>query len=139
MYLNRALIYGHITRDPELKSLPSGIQVCSFSVATNRVWKNKDGTKQEAVDYHNVVVFGRQAETVAQYMRKGSSIMVEGRIQTRSWDKPDGSKAYRTEIVADMTQFGPKSQRSESVEPQETPQDDPIEATDNVNPDDIPF
>src|SRR5882724_3142584 len=110
MYLNKAIVIGNLTRDPELRSLPSGIKVCSFSLATNRVWKDKNGAKQESTDYHNVVVFGRQAETVAQYMKKGSSILVEGRIQTRSWDdKNSGEKKYRTEIVADRTQFGPKS------------------------------
>ena len=109
MYLNKAIVIGNLTRDPELRSLPSGVKVCSFSLATNRVWKDKNGTRQEAADYHNVVVFGRQAETVAQYMKKGSSILVEGRMQTRSWDdKNSGEKKYRTEIVADRTQFGPK-------------------------------
>jgi len=99
MYLNKAILIGNLTRDPELRSLPSGIKVCTFSLATNRVWKDKSGARQEATDYHNVVVFGRQAETVAQYMKKGSSILVEGRMQTRK---------YRTEVVADRTQFGPK-------------------------------
>jgi len=109
MYLNKAIVIGNLTRDPELRSLPSGVKVCSFSLATNRVWKDKNGTRQESADYHNVVVFGRQAETVAQYMKKGSSILVEGRMQTRSWDdKNSGEKKYRTEIVADRTQFGPK-------------------------------
>jgi len=137
------MIYGNITKDPELKSLPSGIQVCGFSVATNRVWKDKDGKKNEDVDYHNIVVFGRQAETVAQYMRKGSSIFVEGRLQTRSWDKADGSKAYRTEIVAERTQFGPRKQGSDTPpETQESAQNDPVEPTgDTGNADisDVPF
>src|SRR3989304_1445934 len=109
MYLNKVMLIGNLTRDPELRSLPSGIKVCSFSLATNRVWKDKNGARQESADYHNVVVFGRQAETVAQYMKKGNSILVEGRMQTRSWDdKTSGEKKYRTEIVADRTQFGPK-------------------------------
>ena len=107
MYINKAMIFGNLTRDPELKSLPSGMQVCSFSLATNRVYKDRDGNKQEQVDYHNVVVFGRQAETSAQYLKKGSSAYVEGRMQTRSWDK-DGVKQYRTEVVADRVQFGPR-------------------------------
>jgi single-strand DNA-binding protein len=107
MYLNKALIIGNLTRDPELKTLPSGIKVCSFSVATNRVWKDQNGARQEAADYHNVVVFGRQAETVAQYMKKGSNLLVEGRMQTRSWDdQATGTKKYRTEVVADRVQFG---------------------------------
>lgn len=106
MYLNKALIIGNLTRDPELKALPSGIQVASLSVATNRVWKDQNGSKQESTDYHNVVVFGRQAETAAQYLKKGSSVLVEGRMQTRSWDGQDGKKQYRTEVVADRIQFG---------------------------------
>ena len=110
MYLNKAFIIGNLTRDPELKSLPSGIKVVTFSVATNRVWKDKNGVKQESADFHNIVSFGKQAETIAQYMKKGSSIFIEGRMQTRSWDdKESGQKRYRTEIVADRFQFGPKS------------------------------
>lgn len=109
MYLNKAIIYGNLTRDPELRSLPSGIQVVSFSVATNRVWKDKNGAKQESADFHNIVVFGRQADIVSQYLKKGSAVLVEGRIQTRSWDAQDGQKKYRTEIVADRVQFGPRS------------------------------
>ncbi len=106
MYLNKAIIIGNLTRDPEMKALPSGMSVTSFSVATNRVWKDKNGAKQEAADYHNVVVFGRQAETSAQYLKKGSSVLVEGRMQTRSWDGADGKKLYRTEVIADNIQFG---------------------------------
>jgi single-strand DNA-binding protein len=110
MYLNKAIIIGNLTRDPEIKALPSGVKVASFSVATNRVWKDKNGVKQENVDYHNVVVFGRQADIVGQYMKKGSSILVEGRMQTRSWDDAGGTKKYRTEIIADRIQFGPRKE-----------------------------
>ena len=92
MYLNKAFIIGNLTRDPELKALPSGIKVCSFGVATNRVWRDKEGNKQESTEFHNIVVFGRQAETTAQYLKKGSSVLVEGRLQTRSWDAQDGQK-----------------------------------------------
>ncbi len=107
MYLNKAIVIGNLTRDPEIRALPGGTQVCSFSLATNRVWKDKNGAKQEAADYHNIVVFGRQAETAGQYLKKGSSALVEGRMQTRSWDdKTSGQKKYRTEIVADRVQFG---------------------------------
>ncbi|MDE2399411.1 MAG: single-stranded DNA-binding protein [Patescibacteria group bacterium] len=150
MYLNKAILIGNLTRDPELKSLPSGIKVCSFSLATNRVWKDKNGARQESADYHNVVVFGRQAETVAQYMKKGSSILVEGRMQTRSWDdKTSGEKKYRTEIIADRTQFGPRasgggapsaggastakaSSSPEEIDSIEYPEED-------ISPEDIPF
>jgi single-strand DNA-binding protein len=110
MYLNKALIIGNLTRDPEVKSLPSGIQVTSFSVATNRVWTDKNGSKQENVDFHNIVVFGKQAENVGKYLKKGSSVLVEGRMQTRSWDAADGTKKYRTEVIADRVQFGPRKE-----------------------------
>lgn len=109
MYINKAFIYGNLTRDPQLRSLPSGMQVVEMGVATNRTWKNKEGVKQDSVEYHNVVAFGRLAELINQYLRKGQSIFVEGRIQTRSWDAQDGTKKYRTEIVTENFQFGPKS------------------------------
>ncbi len=147
MYFNRAIIIGNLTRDPELRSLPSGVQVATIGVATNRVWKDKSGAKQESTDYHNVVVFGRQAETTAQYLRKGSSVLVEGRMQTRSWDAADGTKKYRTEVVADRIQFGPRrdgtgssSSAKATEDKQETPPVETIEyPEENVNVDDIPF
>ena len=108
MYLNKAMIFGNLTRDPELKSLPSGMQVCSFGLATNRVYNDRDGNRQEQTDFHNITVFGKQAENTAKYLTKGSSAYVEGRLQTRSWEA-DGVKHYRTEIVADRVQFGPRS------------------------------
>lgn len=118
MYLNKAIVIGNLTRDPELRALPSGIQVATFGVATNRVWKDKNGVRQEMADFHNIVVFGRQAETVSQYLKKGSSVLVEGRMQTRSWDdKSSGEKKYRTEIVADRVQFGPRQGGSPSSAP----------------------
>ncbi|MCX6712172.1 MAG: single-stranded DNA-binding protein [Candidatus Vogelbacteria bacterium] len=114
MYLNKALIFGNLTRDPEKRALPSGAAVVSFAVATNRTWKDKNGVKQEDVQYHNIVAFGVQADLIAQYLRKGSSIFVEGRMQTRSWDAPDGVKKYRTEVIVDNFQFGPKHDSSTS-------------------------
>jgi len=148
MYINKAIIYGNLTRDPELKSLPSGIQVCEFGVATNRVWKDKNGARQESTDYHNVVVFGRQADLVKQYLHKGNGVFIEGRIQTRSWDAQDGTKRYRTEIVADRIQFGPKSGNSSSYsqenqvsksaqEKEEAPSIEYPE--EEINSEDIPF
>ncbi len=152
MYLNKAMVFGNLTRDPELRALPSGMNVCSFSVATNRVYKDRDGKKQEQTDFHNIVVFGRQADTVAQYLKKGSSAFVEGRMQTRSWEGKDGEKKYRTEIVADRVQFGPKGGGARSTgggrggEDQSAPDEAPsgggagIEyPKDDINPDDIPF
>jgi len=152
MYYNKAIVIGNLTRDPELRSLPSGIQVCSFSLATNRVWKDKNGAKQESSDFHNIVVFGRQGETAAQYLRKGASAMVEGRMQTRSWDDASGQKKYRTEIIADRVQFGPRpagaSAAGGSPTPvsqpsrndQDVPPMDTIEyPSEDINVDDIPF
>lgn len=144
MYLNKALIFGNLTRDPEVRALPSGMNVCSFSVATNRVFKDREGKKQEQADFHNVVVFGRQADTVSQYLKKGSSVFVEGRMQTRSWES-NGEKKYRTEIVADRVQFGPRAgggqgggRRDEA--PEDTGSSSGIDyPKDDINPDDIPF
>lgn len=132
MNLNKVMVYGNITRDPELKALVSGSSVCSFSVATNRRWKDKNGEQKEEVEFHNIVVYGRHAENVAQYMRKGSAIFVEGRLSTRSWEK-DGVKRYTTEIIADNTQFGPKIA---SQTPSDTERNQDVGDTD---PDDIPF
>ncbi len=151
MYLNKAIVYGNLTRDPEIKALPSGSKVCSFSVATNRVWKDQAGAKKEAVDFHNIVVFGRQAETAAQYLKKGAGVFVEGRMQTRSWDGADGQKKYRTEIVADRVQFGPrggaisptsgaKNVQAEDASQKDAPAVDTIDyPEEEINPDDIPF
>lgn len=121
MYINKTLVYGNLTRDPEMKALPSGQNVTSMSIATNRTWNDKDGKKQEEVEYHNIVVFGKQAENCAKYLTKGSGAYVEGRLQTRSWEK-DGVKMYRTEIIAETVQFGTKpmsqtTQESPSVLP----------------------
>ncbi len=152
MYLNKAIIVGNLTRDPELKTLPSGMKVTSFGVATNRVWKDRDGNKKEAADFHNIVVFGRQAETSAQYLTKGAQVLIEGRLQTQSWDDTtSGKKMYRTEIVADRVQFGSRSQGVASGTPmsenpvsapkiEETPSIDTIEyPEEDINPEDIPF
>ncbi|MEA2112612.1 MAG: single-stranded DNA-binding protein [Patescibacteria group bacterium] len=147
MYLNKVTIIGNLTRDPELKAIPSGFQVVNLGVATNRVWKDKEGNKQEAVEYHNIVAFGKQAENIAQYLKKGSSILVEGRLQTRSWEA-DGIKKYRTEIVAEKVQFGPKrnggnnfnQSEPKSSSPKQEVKDDQIEyPTEEINPEDIPF
>lgn len=149
MYLNKAIVYGNLTRDPELRALPSGAQVTSFAVATNRVFYDKDKNKREDVQYHNIVVFGRQAETAAQYLRKGSAVLVEGRMQTRSWDdKGSGEKKYRTEIVADRVQFGPRAgggggQSSAPSEKSSKPKAEEPDTIDypeeEINPEDIPF
>jgi len=141
MYLNKATIIGNLTRDPELKALPSGQNVVNFSVATNRVWKDKEGAKQEQAEFHNVVAFGKQAETIAQYMKKGSQILVEGRLQTRSWEA-DGVKKYATEIILEQFQFGAKGEKKEEINnatanPEDTAS--PTAFDDDVDPSSIPF
>lgn len=154
--MNKVILYGNLTRDPELKNLPSGMQVASFGVATNRRVK-KDEQWTDVPEFHNVVVFGRQAETSAQYLKKGSSALIEGRIQTRSWDSPEKGKQYRTEIVAESVTFGARSSGgssaggeassgarsggySDAEAPQKAPKEDGIDyPTEDINPDDIPF
>ena len=99
--LNRATIIGNLTRDPELKQIPAGQKVCSFAVATNRAWKDANGAKQEASEFHNVVAWAKLAEICAQYLSKGRKVYIEGRLQTRDWEGQDGVRRYRTEIVAE--------------------------------------
>lgn len=99
MDLNKAQIIGRITQDLELKQTPNGQNVMSFSVATNRNWTDGSGMKQEQVEFHNVVLWGKLAEIAAQYMSKGRKLFLEGRLQTRTWEAQDGTKRYKTEIV----------------------------------------
>lgn len=101
MDLNKAIIVGRLTRDPEVRTTTSGINVTSFGVATNFVWTDQSGTKKEQVEFHNIVAWRKLGEIVGQYLRKGSRVLVEGRLQTRNWEGQDGSKRNRTEIVAD--------------------------------------
>ncbi len=152
MNINHAQILGNLTRDPELRQTKSGQDVCSFSVATNREWKNKDGEKQKEVEYHNMVAWGKTGELVAQYMKKGSQILVEGRLQTTTWEDKDGTKRYKTEIVAESIQFGnkPRNDRPEydrgvgpgympQERPEVEPQPAPVDTGGNINVADIPF
>ncbi|MFA6502980.1 MAG: single-stranded DNA-binding protein [Candidatus Paceibacterota bacterium] len=148
MYLNKVLLYGNLTRDPELKALPGGSQVANFGMATNRTFKDKSGAKQETTEFHNVVAFGRTAEVIAQYCKKGRPIYVEGRLQTRTWDdKESGKKNYRTEIIVDTFQFGADGGKgatggqSSSHDEQPSPAGaDEIKYPDEeINPEDIPF
>lgn len=109
MNLNKVLLVGRVVKDIELRTTPQGQSVASFPLATNRVWNDKMGQKQEETEFHNVVVWGRQAEICKQYVQKGKLLMIEGRIKTRSWDAPNGERKYRTEVIAERVQFGPKS------------------------------
>ena len=141
---------GNLTKDPELKTLPSGSSVANFGIATNRVWKNQQGEKQEEVQFHNIVVFGKQADTASQYLKKGSSVFVEGRLQTRNWEAQDGTKKSKTEIVAERVQFGPRRQSGGFAGKEETgagkgnaKQEEQLETIEypeeDIKPEEIPF
>jgi len=109
MNLNRVILIGRLTGDPQLRTTPAGQPVTTISLATNRVWTNKNGEKQQDVQYHNVVVWGRQAEIVNQFLKKGSLAMVEGRLQTRTWQDNQGQNRRTTEVVCERIQFGPRA------------------------------
>lgn len=148
MYINKAIIYGNLTRDPEKRALPSGQSVCSFAVATNRNYTDKEGKKQEQTEFHDVVAFGKLADVMGQWLKKGRPVYIEGRMQTRSWEQ-DGVKRYRTEIVADNFQFGADGGRggagnnntvaaSNEANTPNAPKL-PEYPEEEINPDDIPF
>jgi single-strand DNA-binding protein len=144
---NQAIVMGNLTRDPELRSTPSGQQVASFAVATNRTWMDSSGERKEAVEYHEIVAWGKLGELAAQYLAKGRKVMVIGRLQTQSWEK-DGVKRSRTEIVASDVNFldspgGATAAGSASTGPAASKSDDVViqdlDANQNINLDDIPF
>ncbi|MEK7501299.1 MAG: single-stranded DNA-binding protein [Patescibacteria group bacterium] len=157
MYLNKVYLIGNLTRDPEVKALPSGTKLCQFGMATNKIYKDKEGVKKEATEYHNIVAFNKLGELSGQYLKKGQQALVEGRLQTRSWDGQDGQKKYRTEIIADNIQFGMRPLGSSSVGSSSTngvtsdASAKNVEAAgadggekidypqEEINPDDIPF
>jgi single-strand DNA-binding protein len=101
MSLNRVQLIGNLTRDPEMKQIPGGQVVASFGIATNFTWKDQSGEQQSKVEFHNITAWRRLAEICGQYLKKGSKIFIEGRLQTRDWEGEDGVKRYRTEVVAD--------------------------------------
>ncbi|MDO8655339.1 MAG: single-stranded DNA-binding protein [bacterium] len=150
MNLNKALIIGNLTADPELRSTTSGQKVCTLRIATNRTWKNQAGQQQEKAEFHSVILWGRLAEIAGQYLKKGSMAYVEGRIETRSWDdQQSGQKKYRTEIIAERLQLGPRGQGSSEGSKdtrQSSPKDAPaaeeipiIEEDEDIDVKDIPF
>ncbi len=105
MGVNKAILIGNLGKDPELRYTPGGQAVATFTLATTERWNDKNGQRQDRTEWHNIVVWGKLAELVNQYLKKGRSAYVEGRITTRSWDDRDGVKKYRTEIVANQVQF----------------------------------
>ncbi|MEX2053963.1 MAG: single-stranded DNA-binding protein [Candidatus Colwellbacteria bacterium] len=157
MNLNKVFIAGRLTADPELRTTPSGDHVASFSIASNRFWRTKEGERKESTEFHNIVVWGRQAEVVNQFSKKGSVILVEGRLQTRSWEGKDGQTRRTTEIVAENIQLGPRGgeastsfnqgDSSEGKDEQKGGEDVPVidvdeESKDDkeeINPEDLPF
>ncbi|MCP6719914.1 MAG: single-stranded DNA-binding protein [Patescibacteria group bacterium] len=109
MNFNKVFLIGRLTGDPQLRTTPAGQSVATISLATNRVWTNKTGQRQEDVQFHNVVVWGRQAEIVNQFLKKGSLAMIEGRMQTRTWQDNQGQNRRTTEVICERVQFGPRS------------------------------
>jgi len=148
MNLNKIFLIGRLTRDPESKALPSGQSVTSFSIATDNFYTDKAGQKQQQTEFHNVVAFGRLADIASQYMNKGSLVLIEGKIRTRSWKDTTGTTKYRTEIITQNIQLGPRSATSTNNKPNNsTPQKEDvvqedipvIEEDQEIDVKDIPF
>ena len=151
MNLNKVFLIGRVATQPEMKTTPSGQSVCSFSLATNRTWKGKDGQKQEESQFHRIVLWQKLAEIASQFLTKGSLVLIEGRIQNRSWDDKTGAKRYTTEIIAEAMQMGPRgtgdakpftpSNNSKKKEPEDIDEDDIpiIEDGEEIDIKDIPF
>ncbi len=115
MNLNKAFVLGNVTKDPEVRAMPSGQQVVNFSIATNRFYTDQAGQKKQDAEFHNIVAFGKLADTISKYVNKGSLILIEGRIKTRNWDNSAGVKQYKTEIIAENLQLGPRMQGGTST------------------------
>jgi single-strand DNA-binding protein len=147
MDLNRAMIIGRLTRDPEIRTTPNGQDVANFSVATNFAWSNQSGEKQQTVEYHNVVAWRKLAGICGQYLKKGSRVFIEGRLQTRNWEAKDGSKRSTTEIVAENMLMldskgssGPKTDFSNKSEEKTKPApENKKEEEEEISIEDIPF
>ncbi len=143
MNLNKVFILGRLTADPQLRSTPGGQQVASFGVATNRVWSDKNGQKQEAAEFHNIVVWGRQAEVASKFLSKGGLVLVEGRMQTRSWQDKQGQPRKTTEIIAERLQLGPRpgggAPRGGTNAPAANEPVPTIEVDEEVKAEDLPF
>jgi single-strand DNA-binding protein len=141
MNLNKVFLIGRLTKDPEMKNLPSGKNLCQISIATDRFYTDKDGNKKQETEFHNVILFGRLAEIASQYLKKGSLVFIEGRLRTRNWEDESGNKKSRTEIIAERMQLGPKAAPKEELPPiEEEKEEIPIvEEEEEINIEDIPF
>ncbi|MDP2909749.1 MAG: single-stranded DNA-binding protein [bacterium] len=129
MNFNKVIIVGNLTQDPQSKTTTGGQNVCTFSVATNRVWTDQNNQKQQKAEFHNIVLWRKLAEVASKYLKKGGLVLIEGRLQTRSWQDQSGVKKYRTEIVGETIQLGPRpaGTTGNSWKPQEKPAETPIE------------
>ncbi len=152
MNINKVLLVGRVTADPQLRSTPGGQSVSSFSLATNRTWKDKAGAKQEEVEFHNVVVWGRQAEIAVQYLKKGAMVYIEGRLRTRSWTDKQNQTHKTTEVICEQLQLGPRAAGTTLASAGFKPQEDKTEASkapveeiptvdieDDIKMEDLPF
>jgi len=140
MDLNKVMIIGRLTRDPEVRTTPQGVNVTSFGLATNFIWTNASGERQEKVEYHNVVAWRKLGEICAQYLKKGRRVYIEGRLETRSWEDQTGVKKYRTEIVADnMIMLDSRPATESAGTPVVQEQEAPEAETEEVNVEEIPF
>ncbi len=144
MNFNKVIIAGNLTDDPEKRKTDSGTSIANFSVATNRYYTDNSGEKKQETEYHDVVFFGKTAENITKYLSKGSSVLIEGRLQTRSWEGQDGKTRYNTEIVGRNIQFGPKEggakPNRQSKNKKEKEEEIPvIEEDDDIDVEDIPF
>jgi single-strand DNA-binding protein len=146
MNFNKAIIAGNLTDDPDKRVTDSGTTVVNFSVATNRYYTDSSGQRQQETEFHDVVFFGKTADNIAKYLSKGSSVLIEGRIQTRSWDGQDGKTRYNTEIIGQTIQFGSRqnntngSSNNQKQQPAKKEEDIPvIEDDEDIDVDDIPF
>jgi len=145
--LNKVQLIGNLTRDPEVKQIPSGQMVCTIGIATNRSWKDQSGQKQDQTEFHNIVCWGRLAEIAGQYLHKGTKVYFEGRLQTRSWENDAGVKQYRTEIVAEnMIILSPKGSGSDqdfsggiSNSRSSAPSNDYVPQEEKISVEDLPF
>lgn len=142
MYLNKVFLIGRLVADPELKTTPQGQSVCNIRIATNRVWIDKNsGEKKEETEYHDVILWRKLAEIASQFLSKGSLVMIEGRLRTRNWEDPSGNKRYKTEVIAERMQLGPKAAKVEAKEKPEKEEIPIIEENppEEIDLEDIPF
>lgn len=128
--LNKAMVIGNLTKDPEIKTTPNGVTVANFGVATNMAWTDQAGQKQEKVEFHNIIAWKKLADIIGRYLKKGSKVYIEGRLETRDWTGQDGVKRYRTEIIAEnmiMLDSKPTNQQEQQAQQPAKPTEQDVE------------